>query len=592
MFANKIAENKGGTAPDTGTQPADRLAIQRKLSVGPANDPLEQEADTMADRVMRMQEPGFVQRKCHDCEKEEHLQRQPTGDGQPAVSDQTADTIRSSAGKGSVLDGSAASFMSSRMGNDFGDIKIHTDGEAVQLSRELSARAFTVGRDIYFNEGEYQPGSESGRHLLAHELTHTVQQGGTQPVVQKKDAVPDKLEAKKKGILEALEHSDAMLFLSRLRALDPAEGGSLLADTDFWQAIRRKFSGSALWSAFTILFFHGKMSLTQRTLSVALSGKKADDVLDAVAVITARENIGDPMYWDVLKDVVLVIFEGDPKLPDLLQLLTLRQSEYSGPRNLTLKSNEVHYEENAAHHYAIDSFGSNNRAVAYSTTKEFRVVITIRLVDGHPSEHPEIKDQPYTFRGRDESGIPDAWIAGIKSIWNNRFVLANGIDTLKFTVAPRFTYEKGEEDVTVSIMNNHSLQCPNVLQPGRANAGCWFTDESPVVIAHEFGHLMGAKDEYQLPGSLAEVPADKLATLSEEDKKLTTMTGIKNDELPPGASPVGPLPAKPPKGESVKGLMGDHAESTEVKGRHIRFLVNAFNASQPVGTPPYTIRKI
>jgi hypothetical protein len=72
----------------------------------------------------------------------------------------------------------ALSFMESRFGTDFSGVKIHTDTNAVQMSRELNAQAFTVGSDIYFNSGKYAPESASGKHLLAHELTHTVQQGG------------------------------------------------------------------------------------------------------------------------------------------------------------------------------------------------------------------------------------------------------------------------------------------------------------------------------------------------------------------------------------------------------------------------------
>lgn len=68
--------------------------------------------------------------------------------------------------------------MESRFGTDFSDVKIHTGSEAVQMSSELNAQAFAVGNDIYFNEGKYNPNSDSGKHLLAHELTHTVQQSG------------------------------------------------------------------------------------------------------------------------------------------------------------------------------------------------------------------------------------------------------------------------------------------------------------------------------------------------------------------------------------------------------------------------------
>ncbi|AUP79057.1 eCIS core domain-containing protein [Flavivirga eckloniae] len=76
------------------------------------------------------------------------------------------------------MDDGTKGFMESRFGSDFSDVKIHTGSEAVQMSRELNAQAFTVGNDIYFNQGKYSPNSDTGKHLLAHELTHTIQQRG------------------------------------------------------------------------------------------------------------------------------------------------------------------------------------------------------------------------------------------------------------------------------------------------------------------------------------------------------------------------------------------------------------------------------
>ena len=93
------------------------------------------------------------------------------------MSDSVSNKIISSRGSGSNMDSHTQSFMQSRFGNDFNNVKIHTNGEAIQMNRELNARAFTTENDIYFNKGQYQPGSDSGKHLLAHELTHTIQQG-------------------------------------------------------------------------------------------------------------------------------------------------------------------------------------------------------------------------------------------------------------------------------------------------------------------------------------------------------------------------------------------------------------------------------
>ncbi|MBL7745891.1 MAG: DUF4157 domain-containing protein, partial [Chitinophagaceae bacterium] len=161
------------------------MPVQCKLAIGEVNDPLETEADTIADTVMRMPEQHFIQRICAACEEEEKLQRKPLASfiqrkessAGTVASDTVTNQINSSKGSGISMDGYTQSFMQSRFGADFSDIKIHTGGEAIQMNRELNAKAFTVGNDIYFNEGQYNPNSNAGKHLLAHELTHTVQQG-------------------------------------------------------------------------------------------------------------------------------------------------------------------------------------------------------------------------------------------------------------------------------------------------------------------------------------------------------------------------------------------------------------------------------
>lgn len=86
--------------------------------------------------------------------------------------------IQSSRGLGNPLPAGTRNFMESRIGADFSKVNIHTDARAVQMSKEIKAQAFTVGRDIYFNQGKYNPESNEGKHLLAHELTHVVQQKG------------------------------------------------------------------------------------------------------------------------------------------------------------------------------------------------------------------------------------------------------------------------------------------------------------------------------------------------------------------------------------------------------------------------------
>jgi hypothetical protein len=92
------------------------------------------------------------------------------------VSDGLASDIQSKRGSGSPLDDSTRTQMESAFGTDFGDVHLHNDGKADALNRSLSAEAFTTGSDIFFRDGAYRPSSSDGQSLLAHELTHVVQQ--------------------------------------------------------------------------------------------------------------------------------------------------------------------------------------------------------------------------------------------------------------------------------------------------------------------------------------------------------------------------------------------------------------------------------
>ena len=85
--------------------------------------------------------------------------------------------LNSAKGVGNHLPHQIGAEMSSKIGPVFSEVKVHTDSNAVQMSRELGAKAFTHGDDIYFNSGQYNPSSAEGKHLLAHELTHVIQQG-------------------------------------------------------------------------------------------------------------------------------------------------------------------------------------------------------------------------------------------------------------------------------------------------------------------------------------------------------------------------------------------------------------------------------
>jgi hypothetical protein len=234
-------ESKQGRGPLSSHHPQPAF-FQPKLTVNQPGDQYEQEADRVADQVMRMREGdapivqrmpltpvGNVQRKCADCEKEEaqrketdekeeqetpvqrmrmagssgaaarpdeeekvqrkcaacedkekeQVQRKENTSGD--ASGQTAPSIVSdvlSSGGGQPMDGGTRQFMESRFGQDFGQVRIHTGSRAAESAGAIQARAYTSGNNIVFGNGAYQPSSEEGRLLLAHELVHVGQQGG------------------------------------------------------------------------------------------------------------------------------------------------------------------------------------------------------------------------------------------------------------------------------------------------------------------------------------------------------------------------------------------------------------------------------
>jgi uncharacterized protein DUF4157 len=180
--------------------------IQLKLKIGQSGDVYEHEADRVAEQVTRMSSiatssPPFmvqsnitnnmdqrkVRRKCSSCKKmkdkgeEEELKisRKTLNVTSLETTDKLADEISHVCARaGSPLDCSTKEFMESRFSYDFSKVRIHTDKRATGSAKSVNALAYTIGNDIVFGEGQYQPNTLTGRRLLAHELTHVVQQDG------------------------------------------------------------------------------------------------------------------------------------------------------------------------------------------------------------------------------------------------------------------------------------------------------------------------------------------------------------------------------------------------------------------------------
>ncbi|NEO83829.1 MAG: DUF4157 domain-containing protein [Spirulina sp. SIO3F2] len=163
---------------------------QAKLSIGQPNDKYEQEVDRVArDGTQRLHtpitnaaEPGPI------INFKSYVQRSSALTGGEASSELES-SINCARGGGQSLDSGLQQSMGQAMGADFSQVKVHTNGQSDRLNRSIQARAFTTGSDVFFRKGEYNPGSQGGQELIAHELTHVVQQGGAgvqrSPVIQR-----------------------------------------------------------------------------------------------------------------------------------------------------------------------------------------------------------------------------------------------------------------------------------------------------------------------------------------------------------------------------------------------------------------------
>jgi Domain of unknown function (DUF4157) len=143
--------------------------MQAKAAVGAVNDPLEHEADRVADRVMDMTVAEFP---IAAEEKEKNLQANPA---EPVLGEAPSTVREALRSPGQPLDVSTRGFFEPRFGHDFSRVRIHTDARAAESAREVSALAYTVGHNIVIDPGRGLAAQES-RRLLAHELVHTVQQ--------------------------------------------------------------------------------------------------------------------------------------------------------------------------------------------------------------------------------------------------------------------------------------------------------------------------------------------------------------------------------------------------------------------------------
>jgi hypothetical protein len=233
--AKAVAETTARPAPAPELQKCEQcgnelVPVQARIRIGAPDDPFEKEADRMAERVMRMPlvsfagggvnagggNAGNVQRNEEDPTEEvqtkpiSKIQRSSDGGMQAGAG---FSSKLAAGSQGSSMADPVKTHMESAFQADFSAVRIHTGTEAAEMSSDIGAQAFAYNNHIYFNDNKYQPDSGEGRFLLAHELTHTIQQGAS-PAVRRD---PEE-EPKEESWVDKLRNS----FDSVLRTMIPA----------------------------------------------------------------------------------------------------------------------------------------------------------------------------------------------------------------------------------------------------------------------------------------------------------------------------------------------------------------------------------
>ncbi len=238
--------------------------VQTNLKISQPGDKYEREADRVAEQVMRIPNPTVsqklqiangtvgsrIQRRCSECEEElqrhpeeqeeeELLQTKEVSGPTPEVNSNVEANINTLRGGGRPLPETVRNYFEPRFGYDFNQVRIHTGAQAATSAQAVNARAYTVGRNIIFGNEQYSPNTHKGDHLLAHELTHVVQQTGSgvsqtsekgninsaSPMVQRLGANPGCTPAERNTIHQAIFNARGWLnkaiHLLGMRPLSP-----------------------------------------------------------------------------------------------------------------------------------------------------------------------------------------------------------------------------------------------------------------------------------------------------------------------------------------------------------------------------------
>jgi Domain of unknown function (DUF4157)/Calpain family cysteine protease len=251
---------------------SDGLVIQAKMTIQPPGDQYEQEADRVAEQVVqKMQAPSAPESILgeplqHQKREEDSntlrmkaLAQHPPIGGMAATQDLES-SINRARGGGQPLEAGLQRKLGQAMGADFSRVRVHTDHQADQLNRSIQAKAFTTGQDVFFRQGEYKPESSAGQKVLAHELTHVVQQQSGRV-------------SRKKQIKEQV--SDGGQVHGSSLSIQPSDGSNLVVQRDYVTSpyygfidLNKMFPGDAYQILTTAIINYRKSKKDQAALNL------------------------------------------------------------------------------------------------------------------------------------------------------------------------------------------------------------------------------------------------------------------------------------------------------------------------------------
>jgi len=322
---------------------------QTKLQVGSANDVYEQEADRVADAVMR----APANQSTHfEWSQPPKIQRMVSGALNRQTSSNTDMVNNVTKSGGEPMDQSTSSFMEKRFGQDFSHVRIHTNHAATQSARSINARAYTAGQHIVMAGNQYAPNSFDGKRLLAHELTHTIQQRG---------AVDNTVQ--RAGFFEGIkrffgggtfELDELTRYLDQLRAINKIE--------DNFDSDNKARAVVLAWKGDKSLF-NLTVDIKRLLILEMLSGFTGDDdeqaIIDLLRDASTQEirDIVDPdkglYFTDIADDIHGSEFQDflitlETKLKGEADIKSVRESDAGGAACTFEKSLEIIDAENTA----------------------------------------------------------------------------------------------------------------------------------------------------------------------------------------------------------------------------------------------------